>query len=339
MFPVSDENPTRTYPVVNHLLIFANIMAFIAQFLFLQGAAGELLERQLMVVPARFLNHFSLTEFGTILSSMFMHGGLSHIFGNLWYLYIFGDNVEDRVGHTNYFLFYLCCGILADLAHIISDPSSTVPSLGASGAISGVLGAYLVLFPGVKVNTWVTWYFRPKLDAWILIGFWFVLQVLSSVFSDVSGGGTAWFAHIGGFVGGIILLKFVLKDNERRTGSPYSYANVEKLPLPPFIAAFLVLYGLAAIGFSAYQHHAFRFQTAPVLQPSGALPQPAKPSDYSAKPAVSKPASSKPVSSKPVSSKPASHKSSGKHNHKGKSASSNGVKSNKRAAEQNTFGD
>ena len=310
LFPVSDENPTRTYPVVNHLLIFANIVAFIAQFLFLQGAAGEVLERQLMVVPARFLNHFSLTEFGTILSSMFMHGGLSHLFGNLWYLYIFGDNVEDRVGHTNYLLFYLCCGILADLAHIISDPSSTIGSLGASGAISGVLGAYLVLYPGVKVNTWISWYFRPKLDAWVLIGFWFVLQVASSAFSDLSGGGTAWFAHIGGFVGGIILLKFVLKDNERRTGSPYSYANVEKLPLPPFIAAFLVLYGLAAIGFSAYQHHAFRFQLqniAPAVQPpSKALPQQAPHPDYSAA--------------------PSKNKTAGKHSHKGKSAASKSVK-------------
>jgi membrane associated rhomboid family serine protease len=206
LFPLSDDNPTTNYPAVNHLLIGFNIIAFIAEFIFLsQGGSidGKLPFDNFALVPARFVSHFSPNEFGTIFSSMFMHAGFSHIIGNLWFLYIFGDNVEDRMGSTNYLLFYLTCGIFADLAHILTNPLSAVGCVGASGAISGVLGAYLVLYPGVKVHTWITWYWRPRVDAWILIGLWFFSQVVYSLISNSEGGGTAWFAHIGGFVCGI----------------------------------------------------------------------------------------------------------------------------------------
>lgn len=266
MLPISDDNPTSNYPVINHLLIFFNMAAFVAQFLFLADAptVGKLLSDDFSMVPARFLSQFSLVQFGTLFSSMFMHAGFSHIFGNLWYLYIFGDNVEDRMGHTNYLLFYLACGVLADVAHIISDPSSTVPCVGASGAISGVLGAYLVLFPGVKVRTWVTWYWHPMVDAWILIGFWFVLQCISSMLFGTEGGGVAWYAHIGGFIGGILLLRIVVKQAERRRGGTYNVSE-RNLPLPTFIAVSIVLYGLVAIGMAAYKHAAFTTARIPFL--------------------------------------------------------------------------
>ncbi|HMY03409.1 MAG TPA: rhomboid family intramembrane serine protease [Candidatus Obscuribacter sp.] len=266
MLPIADDNPTTSYPVINHLLIFFNLAAFVAQILFLADVptVGKLLSDDFSMVPARFLSQFSLVQFGTLFSSMFMHAGFSHIFGNLWYLYIFGDNVEDRMGHTNYLLFYLACGVLADVAHIISDPSSTVPCVGASGAISGVLGAYLVLFPGVKVRTWVTWYWHPMVDAWVLIGFWFVLQCISSMLFGTEGGGVAWYAHIGGFIGGILLLRIVVKQAERRRGGSYDVSE-RNLPLPTFIAVSLVLYGLVAIGMAAYKHTAFTTARIPFL--------------------------------------------------------------------------
>ncbi len=256
MFPINDdENPTRTYPVINHILIFANIVAFVAQYLFLarDGAAGLPFD-EFACIPARFVAHFSLEQFGTLFSAMFMHAGFAHIMGNLWYLYIFGDNIEDRMGHTNYLLFYLTCGVLAGLAHILTNPFSAIPCVGASGAISGVLGAYLVMFPGVRVQTWVSWYFRPMVSAWVLIGFWFVMQVLSSYFDHGAGAGTAWFAHIGGFVGGILLLKICLKKETTKYGPAET-----NMPMPTFVSATIVIYGLAAIWFSMYKQHALPF--------------------------------------------------------------------------------
>lgn len=256
MFPLSDdENPTRTYPVINHLLIFANIIAFVAQYLFLSrdGVAG-LPFNEFACVPARFVAHFSFEQVGTLFSAMFMHAGFAHILGNLWYLYIFGDNIEDRMGHTNYLLFYLTCGVLAGLAHILTNPFSAIPCVGASGAISGVLGAYLVMFPGVRVHTWVTWYFRPMVSAWVLIGFWFVMQVISSYFDHGAGAGTAWFAHIGGFVGGILLLKICLKKETTKFGPAET-----NMPMPTFITVSIVIYGLAAMWFSMYKQHALPY--------------------------------------------------------------------------------
>lgn len=277
MFPLSDDNPTTNYPAVNHLLIGFNIIAFIAEFIFLsQGGSidGKLPFDNFALVPARFVSHFSPNEFGTIFSSMFMHAGFSHIIGNLWFLYIFGDNVEDRMGSTNYLLFYLTCGIFADLAHILTNPLSAVGCVGASGAISGVLGAYLVLYPGVKVHTWITWYWRPRVDAWILIGLWFFSQVVYSLISSSEGGGTAWFAHIGGFVCGIMLLKIVIKNDPG--GRP---AAGDKLALPPFISAAIALWGLISIVFFAYHkyidsHHP-RTVAAPVAAPPVKIAVPA----------------------------------------------------------------
>lgn len=269
MFPLSDDNPTSSYPAVNHLLIGLNIIAFVAEYIFLSqgGGDGRLPFDNFAMVPARFVSHFSINEFGTIFSSMFMHAGFGHIFGNLWFLYIFGDNVEDRMGSTNYLLFYLTCGIFADLAHILTNPLSAVGCVGASGAISGVLGAYLVLYPGVKVHTWISWYWRPMVDAWVLIGFWFVSQVVYSLISSSEGGGTAWFAHIGGFVCGIMLLKIVIKNDPR--GRP---APGDKLSLPPFISASIALWGLISIVFFAYHRYIDSHHAKTAVKPVAAPP-------------------------------------------------------------------
>ncbi|MBS2007114.1 MAG: rhomboid family intramembrane serine protease [Cyanobacteria bacterium SZAS TMP-1] len=256
MLPLSDaENQSSTIPYVNVLLIVANIAAFIGQAIFVSDSPAEhkLALETLAVVPSRFLAHFSVTEFATIFTSMFMHGGLGHIAGNLWFLFIFGDNVEDRMGHTNYLLFYLTCGALGGLTHILTHPHDTIGCIGASGAISGVMAAYLVLFPGVQVKTWMTWFWQPMVSAWLLIGFWFFIQLASSYMEAGTPGGTAFFAHIGGFVFGILLLRLCLK----RQGPPESD---EQLPMPFFVSAALVVYGAAAIGFSVY-----RANTAPVV--------------------------------------------------------------------------
>jgi membrane associated rhomboid family serine protease len=153
----------------------------------------------------------------TIFTSMFMHGGLVHLAGNMLYLWIFGNNVEDTLGHTRYLVFYLLSGIAAALAQTLVGPSSVVPMVGASGAISGVLGAYLVLFPGARVTTLIIlgFFFRlVQIPAMVVLGFWIVLQVLNGLGSFGSSGGVAFFAHIGGFVAGMGLL-YVLRPRSR----------------------------------------------------------------------------------------------------------------------------
>ena len=251
MLPLSDEeNQSSTVPCVNVLLIVANIAAFIAQIIFVSDTPAEnkIALETLAVVPARFIAHFSLGQFGTIFSSMFMHAGLGHIAGNLWFLFIFGDNVEDKMGHTNYLLFYLTCGALGALTHVLTHPLDTIGCIGASGAISGVMAAYLVLFPGVQIRTWMTWFWHPMVSAWFLIGFWFLVQLFSSYAESGTPAGTAFFAHIGGFVFGILLLKLCWKKNAIDE-------NTDQLPMPFFISAALVVYGAIAIGFSMYRAH------------------------------------------------------------------------------------
>jgi membrane associated rhomboid family serine protease len=204
MFPVYDENETEKPPIINNWLIAINIVVALFQCMLVVTGCGAQLTAY-MEVPIRCINHFSPREFATICTSMFMHSGLGHLFGNMWMLYLFGDNVEDRLGHRNYLLFYLGCGILAALAHIISDPSSSTPLLGASGAIAGVMAAYLVLYPGVKIKTWIFGIWGPRVPAWFIIGGWFVLQLAATAMLDPSDN-IAYFAHIGGFAAGIALL-------------------------------------------------------------------------------------------------------------------------------------
>jgi membrane associated rhomboid family serine protease len=213
MLPLRDDNPRRTVPFVTYLLIVLNALAF-----FWELSLGERLQPALFEVafiPARYwIPGNWVFDLLTIVISMFLHGSLMHIGSNMLYLWIFGDNVEDRLGHGKYLLFYLLCGFGATIAHAIFSPASRIPSIGASGAIAGVLGAYLLLYPHARVMTLIPIFFFitfREIPAVIILGLWFVLQLFSGVGSlgvpDAQDmGGVAWFAHIGGFVLGMILV-------------------------------------------------------------------------------------------------------------------------------------
>lgn len=202
MIPISDDNSTRkTIPVVTYTLIALNIL-----FFFLELGGGEAFIVKWAFVPSRFLAN-PIENMPTLFTAMFMHSGWAHLLGNMLYLWIFGDNVEDRFGKLIYLIFYLCCGLVATFAQFWVDPNSNIPNLGASGAISGVLGAYLALIPQGKINV-LLGRTITQLPALIVIGFWFVLQFLSSFASsssDADVGGVAYMAHVGGFIAGLIL--------------------------------------------------------------------------------------------------------------------------------------
>ena len=226
MLPLSDHNPRRTVPVVNYLLVAVNVLVF-----FWELSLGTNIERDLMIisfVPVRFwAAPFYPPNLIRILVSMFLHGGWLHLGGNMLYLWIFGDNVEDRLGHFKYVIFYLLCGLVATLSHAVANPDSRLPSIGASGAIAGVLGAYIVLFPKARVTTLIPIFVFitiRELPAVLVLGLWFVLQffvgVASIGASPDSTGGVAVFAHIGGFVAGMVLV--VLMGGLRRTSQTYN---------------------------------------------------------------------------------------------------------------------
>lgn len=205
MIPIKDEIPTHRFPVVNYLLIAANIIVFI--LMWLSGPEQESLVYQFAMIPANYFNGVNLGDISDIFTSMFMHAGLAHIAGNMLYLWIFGDNVEDRLGSFRYLLFYLVGGVVASLTHLLFSAQSQVPTVGASGAIAAVLGAYLVMYPRSRVATFIPLGFFMRLamiPASIVLGLWFVLQLFNGVLSigasDV--GGVAFWAHVGGFVAG-----------------------------------------------------------------------------------------------------------------------------------------
>ncbi len=194
MFPVQDIVRRRTFPFVNLLLIAANVIIFVISL----TNFNEVIDTY-GFTPARW-------SVITVFTSMFLHGGIDHIFGNMWYLWIFGDNVEDRFGHVKYLIIYLVFGVVAVAMQYMTDTTAIVPMIGASGAISGVMGAYLVFFPKAKVNV-VAGFFLTTVPAIIMIGFWFVLQLFLGVqsFTGGVGSGVAYWAHIGGFIAGMIL--------------------------------------------------------------------------------------------------------------------------------------
>jgi membrane associated rhomboid family serine protease len=210
MIPIQDQIKTRRVPIINYLLILINIFVFAMQWLSADGQ-GDALIFQFAFIPADFLA--APTDFNNIrnvFTAMFMHGGLLHLAGNMLYLWIFGDNVEDSLGHIPYLIFYLFGGIAASMAHVFTNPASVIPTVGASGAIAAVLGAYLVLYPHSRILTFIPigFFMRLKLmPASIVLIVWFVLQFFNGVLSlggpDV--GGTAFWAHIGGFVVGLLL--------------------------------------------------------------------------------------------------------------------------------------
>jgi rhomboid family protein len=236
VIPLKDANPTRRTPVVTLGIIAACIVVFVYQ-LTLSGSGGEVeLERFVTdwaVVPAELVRalrtgHILSMETATLVTSQFLHGGLLHIGGNMLYLWIFGNNVEDRFGRLRFLVFYLVGGIIAALAQVAIDPGSTVPTIGASGAIAATLGAYLVLFPGARVTTaifLVFFYQLIEVPAVVVLVFWFVLQLLDGLGSlGVTGateaGGVAFFAHIGGFIFGaaVALLVRLAGGGGRRSG-------------------------------------------------------------------------------------------------------------------------
>lgn len=216
--PISDNNADRTRrPYVNYILIAINILVFI---FFQKLGMDERVILSYATVPAEILSNTDVTSNGllatpvpvyaTILTAMFMHGSIAHIFGNMLYLWVFGDNIENRLGHARYLAFYLLTGLIATLSHVFYSKmvgeSLLIPSLGASGAISGVLGAYLVLFPKNEVRVWAL-YTSFRVPAFITLGLWILTQFINSTSKLDGEGGVAYAAHIGGFVAGVVLIK------------------------------------------------------------------------------------------------------------------------------------
>jgi membrane associated rhomboid family serine protease len=211
MLPIGDDNTSRrTVPLVTYALIALNVLVF-----FVELSGGEAFIVKWAFVPGRFVaNPFG--DFPTLLTSMFMHAGWLHLGGNMLYLWIFGDNVEDRFGHIQFTIFYLLCGLLATFAQMAFSLGSNVPNLGASGAIAGVLGAYILLFPRGRVNVLMGRGVIP-MPALVVIGFWIVLQFFSgigSIASTADTGGVAYMAHIGGFIAGFVLT-FLFRGSSR----------------------------------------------------------------------------------------------------------------------------
>jgi membrane associated rhomboid family serine protease len=216
VFPISDVNPSKNRPVVTYSIIAINVVVFLYEIVL--SAQGTILDfiGEFALTPAAVVQGIALH---TLITSMFLHGGFMHVFSNMLYLYIFGDNIEDIMGRKRFILFYLLCGLIASASQLVLNPQSSVPNLGASGAVSGVLGAYLIVFPRARVHCililgffirWVT------LPAVFVLGFFFVIQLFSGVaslpYASQNVGGVAYFAHVGGFVGGVLLINLFKKQ-------------------------------------------------------------------------------------------------------------------------------
>ncbi|MBI4396545.1 MAG: rhomboid family intramembrane serine protease [Elusimicrobia bacterium] len=224
MIPLKDNVPRRSWPVINVLIILVNIAVFWHEISLPGIASVENLIQGWGIVPLKLLAS-PWMEWPTVFTSMFLHGGWSHIIANMLYLWIFGDNVEDRMGHFLYLVFYLCVGTVAAITQVYFNPLSQVPMIGASGAIAGVLGAYFVLYPNARVLALVPiWFFLRivEIPAVFFLGFWFIIQALQGLGSisqrSFSGdmGGVAWWAHAGGFAAGLFLVGFFKRRSRRR---------------------------------------------------------------------------------------------------------------------------
>ena len=221
MIPLKDDNPSSTIPIVTIFLIITNSCVFIYQNYFVPGGSQPLF-LQLGFIPYEMFHFVDINPENlvpvpfTIFTSMFIHGGWLHILGNMLYLWIFGDNIEDRLGHVKFLLFYIMCGTAAALVHGLLNMDSQVPTGGASGAIAGVLGAYMFLFPRARINTLFIVFVFIKIikdPAIIMLGYWILIQILSGFaeYEAKTGGGIAWFAHVGGFISGLILIVVMKK--------------------------------------------------------------------------------------------------------------------------------
>ncbi len=231
MIPIRDTNVRNSFPFINYLIILTNIYVFVLQL----GAANpEAFTYMFGFVPARF-SFLHPVSYQSIISSMWMHGGFLHIIFNMWFLHIFGDNVEDRMGHIKYFLFYVICGVAAVAAQYVIAPTSAIPLIGASGAIAGVTGAYFHFFKHSRIQALVPSFFglwhSIELPSWFFLGYWFVLQIFSGIGSlaatQYNEGGVAFFAHIGGFVCGYAIALF-FKSN-KAAHDEEGYERLERL--------------------------------------------------------------------------------------------------------------
>ncbi len=223
MIPLRDDRPRFTTPFVTYFLIGLNLLIYLFQSS-LDPESGQILAIQLGVIPAhvsRFLAGTGSLNFASVflpfLTSMFLHGSWLHVIGNMWFLWIFGDNIEDHLGHIQYLAFYLFCGAAAAVTQVLLTPNVRVPTIGASGAIAGVLGAYFILYPRTRV---LTWFFVPfYLPAWVFLGFWFAIQFLNGATTSRAGysqaGGIAFWAHVGGFIAGMLLVKLLPERQQR----------------------------------------------------------------------------------------------------------------------------
>jgi membrane associated rhomboid family serine protease len=223
MIPIRDAIRSKNFPVVNFIIIGLNIVAFLWELV--QGSDLKEVFYLYGMVPLRYHDpglsaHFTgFQQYLPFLTSMFLHGGFFHIIMNMWFLYIFGDNIEDRLGHIRYLVFYLFCGVAAGLVHLFTNWNSNIPTIGASGAISGVMGAYLLLYPRSKILTLIPIFFFfqfVEIPAFIFLGFWLFLQLFSASLTPRNVGGVAFWAHIGGFVAGLLFIKIF--DVIPRTG-------------------------------------------------------------------------------------------------------------------------
>lgn len=213
MIPLRDTQPSYTFPFVTIAIIVLNVAAFLYEFSLEPYELNHFIAIY-GLIPTRF-------QWMDILTSIFLHGGWMHLIGNMWFLWIYGDNVEDILGHAQYLVFYLLCGIAASLVHLLFNMDSRVPTIGASGAIAGVMGAYVVKFPQSRITTLVPVFVfltTMEIPAYFILLYWFVIQFFSGVgsvgHSHLSQGGVAWFAHVGGFLAGVVLI-LVMKTDER----------------------------------------------------------------------------------------------------------------------------
>ncbi|MDE0245162.1 MAG: rhomboid family intramembrane serine protease [Gammaproteobacteria bacterium] len=221
MIPLSDENRTSRTPVVSYALLGAIVLAFLWQ-----RQAGDAAVYAFGLIPARLVHGALLPPqlewapaWATVFTSMFLHGGWLHLGGNLLYLWIFGDNVEDALGRGRFVAFYLLCGVAAALVQTVSETTSVIPMIGASGAISGVLGAYMRLYPHAQVRVLVPLFivfYTIRVPAWVVLGLWFLFQLASSAVIQPGQGGVAFFAHIGGFLSGLILVGLLMPRRKAR---------------------------------------------------------------------------------------------------------------------------
>ena len=230
MFPLKDDNPTQTQPIVTITLIVICILIFLYQFS-LTYAENTFIINSYGMKPQNLLLYPNFSNYLTILSSMFLHGGFMHLIGNMLFLWIYGNNIEDAMGHIKFLFFYLFCGLAAALLQALVTPDSNIPMIGASGAVSGVLSAYLFLYPKAKVSTLIFIFFFItviRIPAGILILIWFATQLINANLTDPNSPGVAWFAHIGGFLMGILLLPFLKKKNIKYFAAGNKHRLIQK---------------------------------------------------------------------------------------------------------------